>query len=65
MVAGRLVSGVGDWLTQAAVVTWLYQHTHSTYLISVFLVGLILSVLAIAVALFARRLGLQYRSEVA
>jgi len=28
-------------------------------------VGLILSVLAIAVALFARRLGLQYRSEVA
>jgi MFS family permease len=44
VVAGRLVSGVGDWLTQAAVVTWLYQHTHSTYLISVFLVGLILSV---------------------
>ena len=31
-------------MTQAAVVTWLYQHTHSTYLISVFLVGLILSV---------------------
>ena len=44
VVAGRLVSGVGDWMTQAAVVTWLYQHTHSTYLISVFLVGLILSV---------------------
>ncbi|MDX6545905.1 MAG: hypothetical protein QOG02_1679 [Gaiellales bacterium] len=44
VVAGRLVSGVGDWLTQAAVVTWLYQHTHSTSLISVFLVGLIMSV---------------------
>jgi predicted MFS family arabinose efflux permease len=44
VVAGRMVSGVGDWLTQAAVVTWLYQHTHSTYLISVFLVGLILSI---------------------
>jgi len=44
VVAGRMVSGVGDWLTQAAVVTWLYQHTHSTSLISVFLVGLILSV---------------------
>ncbi len=44
VVAGRLVSGVGDWLTQAAVVTWMYQQTHSTYAISVFLVGLILSV---------------------
>jgi predicted MFS family arabinose efflux permease len=44
VVAGRMVSGVGDWLTQAAVVTWLYQHTHSTSLISVFLVGLIMSV---------------------
>ncbi len=44
VVSGRLVSGVGDWLTQAAVLTWLYQQTHSTYLISLFLVGLILSV---------------------
>ncbi len=44
VVAGRLVSGVGDWLTQAAVVTWMYQQTHSTYAISLFLVGLILSV---------------------
>jgi MFS family permease len=44
VVAGRMVSGVGDWLTQAAVVTWLYQHTHSTFLISGFLVGLILSI---------------------
>jgi predicted MFS family arabinose efflux permease len=44
VVAGRMVSGVGDWLTQAAVVTWIYQHTHSTSLISVFLVGLIMSV---------------------
>ena len=44
MVAGRLVSGVGDWLTQAAVVTWMYQQTHSAYAISLFLVGLILSV---------------------
>jgi hypothetical protein len=44
VIAGRLVSGVGDWLTQAAVVTWIYSHTHSTFLVSAFLVGRILSV---------------------
>jgi MFS family permease len=38
VVAGRLVSSVGDWLTQAACVTWIYQSTRSVGLVSAFLV---------------------------
>jgi len=37
VVAGRLVSSVGDWLTQAACVTWIYQSTRSVGLVSAFL----------------------------
>jgi MFS family permease len=39
VLTGRLVSGVGDWLAQAAVVTWIYAESHSTYLVAAFLVG--------------------------
>ena len=39
VLSGRLVSGVGDWLAQAAVVTWIYTESHSTYLVAAFLVG--------------------------
>ena len=38
VVAGRLVSSVGDWLTQAACVTWIYESTRSVGLVSAFLV---------------------------
>jgi predicted MFS family arabinose efflux permease len=44
VLTGRLVSGVGDWLAQAAVVTWIYAETHSTYLVAAFLVSRIVSV---------------------
>ena len=37
VVAGRLVSSVGDWLTQAACVTWIYESTRSVGLVSAFL----------------------------
>ena len=43
MLAGRLVSGAGDWLNQAAVVTWIYLDTRSTTLVSAFLVVRMLS----------------------
>jgi len=39
VIAGRLVSSVGDWLTQAACVTWIYTTTHSVALISAFLIA--------------------------
>jgi MFS family permease len=38
VIAGRLVSTLGDWLTQAAVVTWIYSSTRSTAMVSAFLV---------------------------
>lgn len=38
VIAGRLVSTLGDWLTQAAVVTWIYSTTRSTAMVSAFLV---------------------------
>ena len=37
VIAGRLVSSVGDWLTQAACVTWIYESTRSVGLVSAFL----------------------------
>ena len=43
IIAGRLTSKLGDWLTQAATVTWIYATTHST--------------LAVSAALLARMLG--------
>jgi MFS family permease len=38
VIAGRLVSTLGDWLTQAAVVTWIYSTTRSTAMVSAFLI---------------------------
>ncbi len=38
VVAARFVSGVGDWLTQAAAVTWIYSETRSTAMVSIYLV---------------------------
>lgn len=43
VIAGRLVSSVGDWLTQAAVVTWIYSSSRSVGLVSAFLVVRMLS----------------------
>jgi MFS family permease len=43
VIAGRLVSSVGDWLTQAAVVTWIYSSSRSIGLVSAFLVVRMLS----------------------
>lgn len=43
IIAGRLTSKLGDWLTQAATVTWIYAATHST--------------LAVSAALLARMVG--------
>jgi MFS family permease len=38
VIAGRMVSTLGDWLTQAAVVTWIYSTTRSTAMVSGFLI---------------------------
>jgi MFS family permease len=46
IIIGRFVSGVGDWITQVALVTWIYVGTRSTLLVSVFLLGRILSAMA-------------------
>jgi uncharacterized protein DUF5317/MFS transporter len=37
LLVGRTVSKLGDWLTIAAVVTWIYERTRSSLLVSVFL----------------------------
>src|SRR5205807_1910168 len=39
VIAGRLVSSIGDWLTQAACVTWIYSTTRSLTLVSAFLIA--------------------------
>ncbi|HET7428499.1 MAG TPA: MFS transporter, partial [Gaiellales bacterium] len=43
VIAGRLVSSVGDNLTQAAVVTWIYWTSRSVALVSAFLIVRMLS----------------------
>ena len=45
VIVGRLVSGTGDWIAQAAIVTWIFLHTRSPALISAFLVARIVSVM--------------------
>jgi MFS family permease len=50
IISGRLVSGVGDWLSQAALVTWIYLETHSTLLVSVFLVARIVAAMVGAIS---------------
>src|SRR5262249_14674351 len=39
VISGRLVSSIGDWLTQAACVTWIYSSTRSVALVSAFLIA--------------------------
>ena len=43
VIAGRLVSSVGDNLTQAAIVTWIYWSSRSVALVSAFLIVRMLS----------------------
>jgi predicted MFS family arabinose efflux permease len=50
LLAGRMASKVGDWLTLTAVATWIFTTTHSTVLVSIFLIARILSAMAGAVA---------------
>jgi predicted MFS family arabinose efflux permease len=50
VILGRLVSGVGDWLTQAAVVTWIYLETRSTLVVSAFLVCRMIAAMAGGIA---------------
>ncbi len=37
-MAGRITSKLGDWLTQAAIVTWIFAETRSTTAVGVFLI---------------------------
>jgi MFS family permease len=34
LLAGRTISKLGDWISIAALVTWIYAHTHSTLAVS-------------------------------
>ena len=43
LLAGRMVSKFGDWLTMTAVVTWAFESTRSTAVVSIFLVARISS----------------------
>ena len=43
LLAARMVSKLGDWLTMAAVVTWIFATTRSTALVSGFLVARIVA----------------------
>jgi hypothetical protein len=43
LLIGRGTSGVGDLLTMTAVVTWLFERTHSTAQVSAFLVARIVA----------------------
>lgn len=38
VMAGRITSKLGDWLTQAAIVTWIFTETRSTTAVGVFLI---------------------------
>src|SRR6266571_983738 len=46
LLGGRAISKLGDLLTMTAVVTWLFTRTHSTTLVSAFLIARILSATA-------------------
>jgi MFS family permease len=34
LLGARMVSRLGDWISTAALVTWMYTHSHSTYAVS-------------------------------
>ncbi len=46
VLAGRVTSKLGDWLTMTAIVTWLYSVTHSTQAVAAFLLVRILASMA-------------------
>lgn len=50
VLAGRSTSRLGDWVTMTAVVTWVFQLTHSTTMVSVFLVARIVAAIAGGIA---------------
>jgi hypothetical protein len=67
LLAGRLVSKLGDLLTMTAVVTWIFTHTHSTSLVSLFLIARIASAAAggvVAAPLLTRASGFRTLSVV-
>jgi predicted MFS family arabinose efflux permease len=39
IIAGRITSKLGDWLSQAAAITWIYATTHSTPAVSAVLLA--------------------------
>jgi diguanylate cyclase (GGDEF)-like protein len=46
VLVARLASSLGDWMAMTAVVTWVFQHTHSTLDVSAFLIARILASIA-------------------
>jgi Na+/melibiose symporter-like transporter len=46
LLLARLASTLGDWMAMTAVVTWVFEHTHSTTDISAFLIARILAGIA-------------------
>jgi Family of unknown function (DUF5317) len=67
LLAGRVVSKLGDLLTMTAVVTWIYTRTHSTLLVSLFLITRIAAATAggvVAAPLLTRAPGFRTLSVV-
>ena len=50
LILGRTVSRLGDWMTMAAIVTWVFLRTHSTLAVSAFLIFRILGLIAGGIA---------------
>ncbi len=50
VLAGRSTSRLGDWVTMTAVVTWVFELTHSTTMVSAFLVARIVAAIAGGIA---------------
>ncbi len=46
LIAARMISKLGDWVTTAALVTWVYEHSHSTLGVS----GILLARLTASIA---------------
>lgn len=46
VLVARLASSLGDWMAMTAVVTWVFEHTHSTVDVSAFLIARILAGIA-------------------
>jgi MFS family permease len=46
LLAGRTISKLGDWISIAALVTWIYSRTHSTTAVSALLLARLLASIA-------------------